>query len=172
MQRGDAAEPGPRPAEGRRRLEEWPGRLHCPGRDPPFLAVKRTAPPHKTAIQSRFTVETLRALNRRGRARTVVGVEEDLLSLGAERAHELELEHAGLRGGLVLEVAEENRELLVDEPAVDVALERAAVAVLGETEDLSTSEVSSRHLWGRLKRVDRGSAAVGRRVGAGCRGGR
>jgi hypothetical protein len=60
----------------------------------------------------------------------------------------------------------------LDEPAVDVALERAAVAVLGETEDLSTSEVSSRHLWGRLKRVDRGSAAVGRRVGAGCRGGR
>jgi hypothetical protein len=31
--------------------------IHCPGRNPPFLAVKRPARPHKSAIQTRVTME-------------------------------------------------------------------------------------------------------------------
>jgi hypothetical protein len=38
-------------------LRELGLRLHCPGRKPPFLAVKRPARPYKSAIQNRFTVE-------------------------------------------------------------------------------------------------------------------
>ena len=30
---------------------------HCPGRNPPFLAVKRPARPYKSPIQTRFPVE-------------------------------------------------------------------------------------------------------------------
>ena len=29
----------------------------CPGREPPFLVVKRNARPHRSAIQNRFTME-------------------------------------------------------------------------------------------------------------------
>jgi hypothetical protein len=31
--------------------------LHCMGRKPPFWAVKRTARPYKSAIETRFTIE-------------------------------------------------------------------------------------------------------------------
>jgi hypothetical protein len=30
---------------------------HCPGREPPFLAVKRPARPHRSTIQNQFTRE-------------------------------------------------------------------------------------------------------------------
>jgi hypothetical protein len=32
-------------------------RRHCPGRKPPFLAIKHPAPPYETAIQNRLAVE-------------------------------------------------------------------------------------------------------------------
>jgi hypothetical protein len=47
-------------------------RLGCPGRKPPFLAVKRPARPQEPAIESRSLWRTLRPLNRPGPARTVV----------------------------------------------------------------------------------------------------
>jgi hypothetical protein len=34
-----------------------PDRRHCPGRKPPFSAVKRPARPYKSPIQNRFTQE-------------------------------------------------------------------------------------------------------------------
>jgi hypothetical protein len=34
---------------------------HCPGRKPPFWAAKRPVLPHKTAIESAFTVENAQA---------------------------------------------------------------------------------------------------------------
>jgi hypothetical protein len=53
---------------------------HCPGRDPPCLAVRRRARPYKSAVQKRFTAEYAEAAQtaprgpdgaraRRGRAR-------------------------------------------------------------------------------------------------------
>ena len=61
---------------------------HCPGRNPRFWVIKRPPHPHNSAIQNRFTVETLRALNRPGRARTVLG------------RRELHLVPRGLKAGL------------------------------------------------------------------------
>jgi hypothetical protein len=34
----------------------WFGAEFCPGREPPFLAVKRPARPYKSAIQNLFTM--------------------------------------------------------------------------------------------------------------------
>ena len=34
---------------------------HCPGRNPPFSAVKRPAPPYKRTIQNRVTVRNAKA---------------------------------------------------------------------------------------------------------------
>ena len=43
----------------------------CPGQKPPAWAIKRPVRPHRSAMQTRFTMETLRARNRPGPARTV-----------------------------------------------------------------------------------------------------
>jgi hypothetical protein len=40
------------------RFERGP---HCPGRKPPFWAVKRLARPYKIATQNRFTMENAKA---------------------------------------------------------------------------------------------------------------
>jgi hypothetical protein len=66
-----AANPA-RVEDRRRRLGRERLRIEavCPGREPPFLTVKR---PHKSAIQNRLTVENakLRPFQRPGRARTL-----------------------------------------------------------------------------------------------------
>jgi hypothetical protein len=38
-------------------VEDALGPVHCPGRRPPFSAVKRPARPYKSAIQNRFPME-------------------------------------------------------------------------------------------------------------------
>ena len=53
---------------GERMSQMW---MYCPGQRPPFFAVKRPAYPYKSPKQTRFNRETLRPLNRPGRARTV-----------------------------------------------------------------------------------------------------
>ena len=44
----------------------------CPGREPPFWTVERPVCSYKNGIQNRLRWETLRPLNRPGRARTAV----------------------------------------------------------------------------------------------------
>jgi hypothetical protein len=59
----------------------------CPGQKAPFFAVKHTPRPHRSAIQTRFTMEVLvNARNRRGRARTVARGERTGVSARGERA--------------------------------------------------------------------------------------
>ena len=51
---GVAAPPSPTRAGG-----VADGEAHCPGRKPPFLAVKRPASPCRSAKENRFTAENL-----------------------------------------------------------------------------------------------------------------
>jgi hypothetical protein len=61
-------------------------REHLPGREPPFWEVKRPTRPHKSAYRNDLLWETLRALNRLGRARTVCSTERASTAVTCKRA--------------------------------------------------------------------------------------
>ena len=65
-------------------LEEVRASAACPGRKPPFWAVKRPVHPYKSDIQTDSLWETLRALNRPGRAWTVPGRIDKLHPFGQQ----------------------------------------------------------------------------------------